>query len=49
VSAAFDADAFAALDIDNAVARRAVTGGTAPERVAEALAEAEAWLRYASS
>jgi argininosuccinate lyase len=44
VSSAFDADAVTALDIDRAVARRTVDGGTAPERVAEALAEARAWL-----
>ena len=44
VSPVFDTDAFAALDVDSAVARRAVAGGTAPQRVAEALAEAEAWL-----
>jgi argininosuccinate lyase len=45
VSPMFAEDAFAALDVDSAVARRAVAGGTAPERVAEALAEAEAWLQ----
>ncbi|HEV7214734.1 MAG TPA: argininosuccinate lyase [Chloroflexota bacterium] len=44
VSPVFDADAFAALDVDSAVARRAVAGGTAPERVAEALAEAQVGL-----
>jgi argininosuccinate lyase len=43
-SPAFAADARAALDLDRAVARRAVPGGTAPERVAEALAEARQWL-----
>jgi argininosuccinate lyase len=43
-SPAFDTDAFAALDIERSVARRAVAGGTAPERVAEALREAQAWL-----
>jgi len=45
VSPMFAEDAFAALDVDSAVARRAVAGGTAPERVADALAEAEAWLQ----
>jgi len=45
VSPMFAEDAFAALDVDSAVAQRAVAGGTAPERVAEALAEAEAWLQ----
>ena len=44
VSPAFDADAVTALDIDRAVARRTVAGGTAPERVAEALEEAQDWL-----
>lgn len=46
-SPTFAADAFEALDIDRSVARRDVPGGTAPEQVATALAEAEAWLTRA--
>ena len=49
VSPAFATDAFAALDIDRAIARRTVAGGTAPERVAEALREAQGWLEGETS
>lgn len=43
-SPVFDEDARAAIDIDAVIARRDTAGGTAPNRVAEQLAEARARL-----
>jgi argininosuccinate lyase len=44
LSPAFDAGLYAALDVERALARRAVRGGTAPAAVAEQLAQAKARL-----
>jgi len=44
LSPAFDAGLYAALDVERALARRAVPGGTAPAAVARQLAQAKACL-----
>src|SRR5262249_29951949 len=44
-----DTDVFAALTVESSLRARAVTGGTAPEAVARALAQARARITRASA
>ena len=44
-SKAIDGDCFERLDINGSISKRASMGGTAPERVKEAIHEAERWLK----